>query len=85
MKHSGHIQIIGTRRLFLFGCTALRKMLAPDCDRFLTLDSFHYANQYTLELCRLKFEQIKSLDLKVQQIINWMINVIDIRLKKIAR
>lgn len=41
--------------------------------------------QSTLELCRLKLEQMKSSDLKVQQKINWMINVVDIRLKKIAR
>jgi len=67
-----------------FSQSTLRKVFVPDNDSFLMLDCFYYTNQPTLELCRCKLEQMKTSDLRAQQKINWMITMIDRKLKEKA-
>lgn len=62
--------------------STLRKIFVPNNDCFLALDCLRYTNQQTLELCRFKLEQIKTLDLKAQQKINWMKIAVDKKLKE---
>ncbi|MDI3311811.1 MAG: hypothetical protein QJR05_10360 [Thermoanaerobacterium sp.] len=67
-----------------FSQSTLREVFVPDNDSFLMLDCFYYTNQPTLELCRCKLEQMKTSDLRAQQKINWMIAMIDRKLKEKA-
>lgn len=57
--------------------SVLREGFISTEDGFLMWDCLRYTEQHQLVLCRSKLEKIKTLEIKAQQKINWMISIIN--------